>query len=212
MNKYIKSKYFALGIYFLIIQIIIIYINKTSYELISLFWFCNNAPLFLSIAFFLRKIQVVKGIISVGFVAQIGWIIDFIGERIFSISIFGFTNYLSGLEGFVLVSTIMIHLFSLTIAMFFTYSEKIQKESLIYSITYGIILVILTIQFTPLEYNINCLNRICGTTGDTTQENYNVYLIVFYFLLIIPGYFIQKILQKSKPIAKKKINPSTSKT
>jgi hypothetical protein len=200
MRQYFKSKYFALGVYFLFIQILIIIVNISINEVSGLFWFCNNAPFFIAIGFFLKKTQLIKGIISVGLIGQLGWIIDYLAQILFHTTLFGVTSYTSQISGWILGATVLIHVFSLTIAILFTYTEKIQKESLYYSIIYGTLLILLTVQLTPPELNINCLYRVCGASNEIIKLNIVKLIILGGFIMIMPGYLIQKQLEKIKKV------------
>lgn len=190
-----KHKDFALGFFFLILQAIIIFAIK-DLDYSTLFWFCNHAPLFFSIGFFLKKYQLIKGIITVGILAQIIWIIDLLYYITTSNFLFNVTNYVADLQGFSLIITIMVHVFSTLLALIFTFEEKIKKQSLTYTSVYGVLLYFSTLMFSSPEDNINCVFELCSFQSLELTHYTFIFPILAILVLIIPGYLIQKYLFK----------------
>lgn len=183
---------YIVGAYFLIIQVLIIIMNLQFTHQGVFFWFCNHVPFIFAIAFFFKEVQIVKALISVGFIAQILWIIDFLGKLLFDIFVFGFTAYVFDLSGLLLVTVILVHFFSTTVAIVFSATEDILPKSLWYSAAYIVVLYVSTIVFTASQYNVNCGYALCGFEELSIPYYTIIVPFVAFVVLVIPGYYLQK--------------------
>ncbi|MCA9460218.1 MAG: hypothetical protein KC550_06745, partial [Nanoarchaeota archaeon] len=101
------------------------------------FWFCNHTPLFFAFAFFLKKRNVIKGLINVGFLGQFAWTLDFLSKLLFDTYIFKVTQYVfESQNGLWVLLPIGIHMFSTNLALFFTYKRKPDIYTAFYSSIY----------------------------------------------------------------------------
>jgi len=62
--------YFWGGVFFVLLQIVAIFRNL-YFDYVYFFWFCDFVPFVLAIAFFLKKDEVIKGIINIGLFPQL---------------------------------------------------------------------------------------------------------------------------------------------
>ncbi len=189
-------KYILLGLYFTILQLLIIILHVQSSELFSIVWFCNNAPGFLAIGFFCKAFQLIKGIISLGIIAQFGWAVDVIYTSITGTALFGFTTYVFALTSWKLYLTVMVHFLSLSVALLYTYKIPTLRESILYGMGYGLLLHMATLLLTPSTKNINCGFTLCGSLDVAIPGYMLLYPFLILGVLVIPGYYLQKVLQK----------------
>ena len=99
-----------LGIYFILLQILVLFRNYSNNENYYIFFFCNHIPLIFAIGFFTKNTQLIKSLISFGLLVQIIWIIDLLGKVLFHIELLGVTNYVFEVTLFSLFVTLLIHL------------------------------------------------------------------------------------------------------
>jgi len=74
------NKFILIGFFFLFLQFFVFWGNYMLDRYDVFFWFCNHTPLFFAFAFFLKKRNVIKGLINVGFLGQFAWTLDFLGK------------------------------------------------------------------------------------------------------------------------------------
>lgn len=188
---YSNNFYIIGGIFFLLTQLFIIIVNINAQDYSFYYWFCNHTPLLLSIAFFTKKIQVIKGIVSVGLFPQMLWILDLI-FNVFNVTLFGFTSYFFELESTLTIfSILLIHIFTTTIALLLVFLQDTKRSSLLYSFIYLVLLLIITFLFTNPANNTNCIYEICGLE----QFQIPLYTLFWPFLtfivFILPSYILQ---------------------
>lgn len=192
LKKFYSNNFYIIGgVFFLLIQLFILIVNINAQDYSFYYWFCNHTPLLFSIAFFTKKIQLIKGIISVGLLPQILWILDLI-FNVFSATLFGFTSYFFELESTLTIfSTLLIHVFTTTIALALTLSLKTKKTSLLYSFIYLILLLIITFSFTNSANNTNCIYEICGLEYIQIPLYTLLWPILTFIVFVIPSYILQ---------------------
>ena len=180
------------GVFFLVMQFFVIIANYPFDNVNVFFWFCNHVPLLFAIAFFLKDVQVIKGIINVGFLGQLVWTIDFIVRLIFGINFLNITGYLFETDSiFQWILVVFIHVFSTFVAFYFTYDKKPYMKSLLVSILYLILLYFFTYGFTPEEENINWVYMI-GFGLEITHPLYVLFWpFITFIVVVLPTHFIQ---------------------
>ncbi|MFT4326768.1 MAG: hypothetical protein ACMXYK_04660 [Candidatus Woesearchaeota archaeon] len=156
-------KYMLLGVFFLIVQIIFGFIffrgPDTFNTILSV---CHHIPLLFAIGFFLKKDQFIKGLIHIGLIGQVLWIIDYMSFIFTGSHIWGFTDYMQNITSIVYIIMILIvHFLSTFLALGFVYKIKPERKSIIYSVVYGMILYIIILLFTRPERNVNCVFEFC---------------------------------------------------
>ena len=190
------DKDIAVGVFFLFLQIVISYATIYSGNFYNFLWFCNHAPLLFGIAFLIKKHQLVKALISVGFLGQLIWFLDFFSNLVFGSFLFRITEYVFELQGIGLIATISAHVLSTFIALYMTYKEPVKIHSLYISLIYLTILFIVTYIIVPPHFNVNCANYLCGF------ENLEIPLYRFILpiggvlIFILPTYYFQDYLYR----------------
>ncbi|MCA9496753.1 MAG: hypothetical protein KC589_07425 [Nanoarchaeota archaeon] len=194
MKKIKFDKYFYLGIFFSVIQILVLIRNQILDEHILFFYYCDNIALFLAIAFFIRNIPLIKALISTGLILQLVYLIDLISYYLFGVQVTGATTYLANYSIFAMIITLLMHLATAFIALLFVFKEKNKLISLLYAFIYMCFLYFTTIFFTHPDYDINCVFNACGTSA-LYFEGFTTYWIPLGFLfLIIPTHYLQELI------------------
>lgn len=195
---WVKMKHRFVAGFYLVLQLLLIWFNWGS-DVDGLYvWYCNNVLLLFALSFYFEKYQVVKGLINVGFLAQLIWVLDVLSFVLFGNFLFGFSDYLFNLEHTALfVTTILIHVFSSFVALYFVFDKETKKESLMYSFFYVLALYFLVLLFTNPQSNVNCVFEICGLEEVIIIPFYT-YLWPFLTFLVfaLPTYYFQNYLSR----------------
>lgn len=193
LNKF-YNKYFILGTFFLVLQILILIRNQILNDPILFFYYCDHIPLLFAIGFYSKNIQLIKAMISVGLILQGIYLIDLFGG-LFGHYLTGTTKYLGKYTLFPLIVSLTMHITTI-IALIFTYKEKTNSKSLTYAFIYTTILYIATITLTPINYDMNCIFNACKITFLQFENYTNVWILLSFTLLTVPTYLFQKLLNK----------------
>ena len=197
LNFFMKYRYLIGGFTFLCIQMFIYIVNIGAYDFSFYYWYCNHIPILFSIAFFLKQYQLVKGLIHVGLIPQIMWVLDLTLYWLFSFQLFGFTQYFFELESTLqIISTLFIHIFSSSLAFLFTLNINPNKKSLYFAFGYVSILLLVTLTFTQVEQNINCVHEICGLEELTPPLYTWLFPFLTFIIMILPSYYLQREIYK----------------
>ena len=140
-----KESYKKLVVILFILQILVLVRNVAS-NFFSFLWYCDFAPGLLMIAFLMSNTQAVKGILNIGFFAQIAYTIIIFAKILFGITLFGFIFNFPLTIAYVL-PTIIIHITTL-IVFVVVYKEEPKNESLLYSLFLLIGIYTIVILFT----------------------------------------------------------------
>ncbi len=189
----VKYKYEILGGFYLVLQFLILYFNRGLPEIDIFIWFCNHSAIFFAIGFFFRKFDLIKGLISVGFVSQLAWFLDLIFRLLFGFYVLGITDYVfeMGFNWWVFYP-ISIHVFSTFIAFIHTFRVETKKESIYYAGGYLFFLYFLTILLTNPANDINCVYGACGLFGlDSFSWWENVWVFVVFGIIVLPVHYLQ---------------------
>lgn len=127
-----------------------------------LFWYCNNISFFFAIAFWEKKLQIVKGLSYVGILTQLLWISDFLSHLVgFDLS--NTANYVF-IEGFTFANdvSVMVHFGVPIVALLYTVRVRPEPYSLFYSMLYIGGLYVATIAGTAPLDDINCVYNACS--------------------------------------------------
>jgi len=207
-NKIIKKKgraYLYAGIIFIFLQLFVFLRNESNYS--NLIWFCNFAPIFFAIAFFIKKSHLVKALINVALIPDILFLIDFFSSLLFNFGIFGKVQpYLQ--ENFLFISTtVILHLVAF-LALSVTYKIKPNKETLLYSAGVVLITYIITLLFSSQG---SFYNYVYGTRPGYISVKYIPYIIItllwpalVFIFLVLPSQGIQYLLCRLSQSYKKK--------
>lgn len=189
------NRYFILGTFFLILQILVLYRNYFISEAISIYFFCNHILIILSIGFYLKNIKVINAIICVGLIPQFMWLIDFFSSLL-GFNLFGYSQYIFNQSLIMGLITFLIHISTFVALVFTLNEEKIHFKSLIYASSYVVLIYFLTIVFTPVENDINCIYNACNISW--LNFNYYTYLWIplTILIIIIPTFLLIRKLEK----------------
>ncbi|MFP4403690.1 MAG: hypothetical protein ACLFPJ_05035 [Candidatus Woesearchaeota archaeon] len=163
----------------------------------NIFWFCGHVSFLFAIGFYIKNINFIKTLISIGFIFQIIWIFDFLSKLLFGSFIIGVTDYMfTDLALLAYLTSLLGHFFSTVLALILTYKYKPKKNILIYSFIYLIIILILTISFTSKSDNYNLTSHMV-IFGEFTFPGYSfIWPILGMLFIVIPTYYFQIFLYK----------------
>jgi len=192
-----KNLYTLLGFWFLFLQVIVFIENHYVYKYNIFFWFCDHAPLLFSFAFFSKNKDFIKAMVNFGFLVQFVWVIDLVFKLFFDVHALRVIGYMFENElGFFVLVPLAIHMLSTNIAFLSTYKRKPNAKVLIYSAMYVMIIFALTITYTPIDRNVNCVHEICGLRQYTFPSYTYFWPILVFSLMVLPTHGIQYLIYK----------------
>ncbi|MFW6310925.1 MAG: hypothetical protein ACOC1K_01690 [Nanoarchaeota archaeon] len=186
-----KNKFFVASIFFVILQLLILYKYTYLSGFSNMLWFCSHASMILAIGFFFKNFNLIKAIISVGLIIQFFWFLDFLSNLVFGFFIFGATDYMFlDTSLFSYIISLFEHLTCL-IALLLTYKIKTERKVLIYAFIYLIILLIVTILFSGEGSNYNFVRNLL-IFNELTFSGYQFFWIFSAMtFIVLPVYFFQ---------------------
>lgn len=192
-----NNKFILISFFFLFMQFFVFLGNYKATRYDVFFWFCNHTPLFFGFAFLLKKRNLIKGLINVGFLGQFVWTLDFLGKILFDYHIFKMTTYVfENPNGFWVLLPIFIHIFATNVALYFTYKKKPNIWTAFYSLLYIIFLYASTLTYTLAEKNVNWVFKIGGEINYVHPLYINFWPILVFFLVAMPTQGLQYLLYK----------------
>lgn len=192
MKEEIKN--ILIVIFFLIMQIFILIGNINNEDYDVFFWFCNHIPMLFAISFYFNNHNMTKGLINIGFLAQLVWGLDFLSKLIFNTYIFNLTEYVFEKNSLWILLPISIHLFSTNVALYLTRKEEPNQKTLEYSMIYVIILYIVTLIFTNPANNINWIYKIEANINYSNTLYTIFWPIITLVFIILPTQKIQELI------------------
>lgn len=191
-----KKSYRWLALYFLVLQVAIFAAFLPSPAgRGDLMYYCYNAPLLFAFAFATGRTQMIKGLISVGLLAQAAWFLDLLGH-LAHVSIFGLTEYMfeapfTALDALV----ILVHALTATAALVATRAVRPRPLSLLVSAGYIAFLYAGSLLLTQSSQNINCAFSPCvfenAFNALFSSTEYVALWPVFVGILAVATYWIQ---------------------
>jgi hypothetical protein len=211
----VKNRFYVVGSFFLIFQLLILYQYIFLARFDNMLWFCSHAPLLFAIGFFSNNKTLIKSLICVGLFIQFFWIVDYLGMLFFGVFIFGATGYMfNDMHSLAYAISVVEHFLSAPLALLLVYRYRNSKEIFLYSFVYLAVILLLSLAFGAPEYNYNFVHFI-PVLGDITFPGY-VYAWIFLAMVIIvvPSYYFQVFLynlykkrkEKKRKIGEKHIN------
>jgi hypothetical protein len=192
-----NNKYFLIGLFFLFLQLFVIWGNYSAQRYDVFFWFCNHTPIIFAFAFFFRSKDLIKALINVGFIAQFLWSLDFFFKLFFNFYIFKVTRYVfEDSHGIIVLVPILIHVISTNLALYFTYKKRPNLKVLFYSLIYIMFLYATTLSYTLEERNVNCVYLLCGATNLTFSSYTYFWPVLLFFVVVFPTHGIQYLIYK----------------
>jgi hypothetical protein len=189
-----NKRYIFWGIFFIFLELVVILKNSLLGRPDYYLWFCDFSPILFSIGFFLKKDQLLKGLVNIGLIAQNLYIFDIFFYVFFGYSPLGFSNEIAGYAAIGIFLSAFIHIFSVNTTLFLTYYKKPRLSSLIYSIIILFFMFLVTIFFTnPIE-NINYV----FFPGPSLHIPYytQLWIPISFIVLVIPTYLFQYLLYR----------------
>lgn len=150
-------------VFFLVVQIFIFFEFYRSPKAASdIFWYCNHISLLYMIAFALRRTQMVIGLMCVGIVIQLLWLVDFIGH-LFGINIMNAADYMFvGSFDYIKIVTLVVHMLIPGAVLYWIGGIQPKVHALGYAFLYIVPVYILTLLFSTRPENINCVFAPCA--------------------------------------------------
>lgn len=193
-KPYFKSKYFWAGVFFLIVQVLVVIRNMFS-DYVYFFWFCDFVPMILALAFFFKKDHLAKAAVNFGLVFQLGFILLYIHDFVTGGGLSSELIYSPFLNFVYLFTTLLFHL-STTFALLLTYKVRPNLWTINYSILIVVGVSLVSLLFTPYSSNINQIY----TQWEFIQFPIPYYIYLWPFLafifLILPTNSFQYFLYK----------------
>lgn len=179
----------------LILQILIVMRNLES-GFFSFLWYCDFTPGLLVIAFLMSDTQAVKGILNVGFFAQLGYTIIILTKIFFGITLFGFVFDFPFTATYVLPALI-IHISTL-VAFVAVYKERPTIISLIYSFFLLLAMYALVILLIKPSGNVvSNYNFIFHSNISTIFPYYTeMWIPLVFVFVVLPTHFFQYIIYR----------------
>lgn len=157
-----KIKNFWYILFFILIQALVLSEYLFSPKKGSdIFWFCNHASILYAYAYYKGHRQMVIGILQVGIVIQMLWLIGFM-SHILGFEGITITSYMfEGSFNYAKIIALMVHMLLPIGTLWFVRKEKPRLVSLLYSAVYCVTMYISVIVSTPIEENVNCVFTPC---------------------------------------------------
>ncbi len=185
-----REQYVYFGKLFLIFQLIAVVRNLAS-DFYSFYWFCDFASGLFALALFSRKPQIVKAVIHIGLVPQVGYFVIMIAKIFFNINLFGFVIDFP-LEAQYIIPTLIVHASTIT-ALLVTFKIKPRLSSLAYSVV-ALALIWLTVVLysdgstNAMEnYNYVYTTSFFSRIGDYTD----MWIPIVFVVVVIPTYLLE---------------------
>jgi hypothetical protein len=197
-KEYLRSDegYIVIGFFFLMLSLALIFRNSVYYSMANTLWFCDFSLVLFSIAFFLRNLQFIKGLINIGLLAQFIYILELILYVSFGISLSEIPALTMNSGLFNIIYSVSIHLFSANLALYVTVRRRTKRISLMYSGLIIVFLYALTILLTPPSMNVNYIFSSEFLFGLNIPLYIYLWPLLAFIVLVIPTYRLQRYLNE----------------
>lgn len=175
----------------LTLQIIGIIRNYTS-NYNNYFWFCDFAPAVFAFAFLIRKEQLVKGLVNIGLIAQIVYLLAFGYRLLTGVSLIALPEVLTP---FYSISSVLLHTSTL-IALAFTANIKPKIETLYYSLILLMMIHAITLLFTAPDDGINYVSKQGKLMTFSIPYYTSLWVPLVFLLVVLPGQLLQHIVYR----------------
>jgi|GEM_PF-6103534 hypothetical protein len=187
-----KNKYLISVIFFLTLSLLVIVRNILGKNYSDFIWFCDFVPFLLLIGFLFKDEQFIKGLINIGLFSQIVSFILLFCAVFLGINILEFANILK-YSGFHIFVSLVLHAFSVNVALLLTYKEKPTKKSLFYSLLVLLIMLIITVIFTSQSENINYVYDL-NFFNIVVPYHPFFWIALAFIIVVLPTYGIQLLI------------------
>ncbi len=189
-----RRRYLYAALFFLLMALIIVVRDLVFYDAYNIIWFCDLVLFLFAVAFFMRNIQMVKGLINIGLIAQFIFISEIVMYVFFGVSLSSMPSTLLRTNPINIVLSIMIHLSSTNLALLLTYQRKTRRVSLLYSFLALLLLFVLSLAFTPATDNINYVFSSAFLFGLAIPFYTILWPLLAFAIVVMPTYWFQKKL------------------
>lgn len=194
--KLSRDTYFWTGVFFTVLGSIVAVNNFLYYEIYDFIWYCDIVLVFFAAGFFTKNDGLIKGLLNIGFLTQFIFIIEFLIELFFGISLSETISLILTQNIPSISISLATHLFSTNLALLITYKCKSDRSPLIYSVAAILILYFLTLFFTPPERNINYVFSSEFFFGVKIPFYAYLWPILVFVLVVVPTNWLQEFLYK----------------
>ena len=169
-----------------------------------IFWLSNHIPLIIGLGILTRNVFLIGAELSLIFVGEIVWCIDYLSKLIFNFHLFGSTEYMFNPE---LASSLYLssltHFLVVPLGLIgFLLLNKKANRSWIGAIIHIVILMPFVLYFGS-TYNLNCLFESCVSWIPTFSFYPLVYSLVYFILFVIPINILLNKLVKNDDFIKR---------
>lgn len=179
--------YVFAGVFFVLLQVVAI-VSNFYFDYMYFFWFCDFVPVILAIAFFMRKDEIVKGIVNIGLFPQMLYIASFIVRVFFGIPFLDNIEVVLMHNSFVIFSAVFVHSATL-IAFVFTYKVRPRGRDLGYSLLGLILIYVVVSVFTAPVDSFNYVFLLSNFFGIDALSIFWVPLT--FLIVVIPTFWFQ---------------------
>jgi len=191
-----RVNYTAIAFFYLAMAVIVVFRDLAFYDVYNFFWFCDIGLILFAIAFYLRNVQLVKGLINVGLIAQFIFIVGIVAYSVFAIQIDNLPAHLFQTSWVNVIISVSIHLLSTNLALLLTYAKKNKPSSLVYSFAVLLLLYALTLAFTPASDNVNYVFS-SGFLGFAIPYYTFLWPLLAFLILVLPTSWLQESLYRA---------------
>lgn len=191
-----RNKFYIAGVFFLILQILLIYKYTHLAELGNMFWFCSHAPIIFAIGFFTNNKNIIKAMVSVGLIIQLIWIVDYFVFLINGVFIIGAADYMVYQPSVLSYLISVFEHFSSIIALALIFKFKPEKKIFLYTFIYLLLTLILILSFSHPSENYNLTQNIIIFNEFTFPGYTFAYVFLAMLILVVPTYYLQILFYK----------------
>lgn len=185
-NKKLHEKILAYLSIFLILAVLFnLYTNTLHWSdgWTEIFWYCDIAAVILAIGILFKKTYLFSGTLIMAIPAQLIWIFDFI-LKVLGFSGFGRTELLFSLPFTTILTSIIIHIILIPIAIYSVIIYGFDRKGLWVSLIFSTVLLLISFFVSPYDSNINCVFYPCDIRFEDSLSS-SFYFTKEYLLLEI---------------------------
>lgn len=166
------------------------------------YWYCYHIPLLYGIAFWAKKPQIVLGLLHVGIVVQLFWIIDLFAH-FFGLSITHQTDFIFGPshDPFqIIIISLLTHFAVPILTILWTYKIAPQWKSLAFSAIYIPFIYLATLFFSHIDMDLNCVFERCADIVPSWHYIilWPIYLFIIAFMTFGIHLWLYKLAVRKK--------------
>lgn len=188
-----RKQFFFWGWMFAGLEILAV-IRNVSTHYFSFYWFCDFAPALYALCFLSRRAQAVKGLIYIGLLGQLGYIVVVVARLLLGKTLFGFTIDFPLTPAY-LTPTIIVHMATL-FALMATYKVRPKKSSLVYSLFFLTMIYATVLLFAPrgpeITENFNFIFHTSLFGGSPLYTK--LWIPLAFVVVVLPTYGLDRLI------------------